>query len=227
MRPLLLILLLSPAVALADGKRDLDDGIAFYENLDTDRALYRLKAASTAKDLGPDDRAKAFLYLGMLKFELGKKDEASAAWTEAVKLKRDIAAPPGTSPVTIEALEEVRGSVKEEPGGAKETPPVEPPPPPPPPVEATPPPPPPPPPPVETAPPPNLDVPPPPPPEDENLTATTVPPDGGSNTWLWVGIGAGAAAVVAVVVVVAVVASGGSSSECETGGGGCLSVTFE
>ena len=49
------------AVAVADGKRDLEDGIAFYENLDTERALERLKAASQAKDLPKPDRAKAFL----------------------------------------------------------------------------------------------------------------------------------------------------------------------
>lgn len=200
--------------AWADGKRDLDDGIAFYENLDTDRALYRLTEASKADDLGPADRAKAFLYLGMLQFEIGNKQKAKAAWTEAVRLKRDIRAPEGTSPKTIEALDAVRASVQPaEPGGAKTSPP--------PPSAIAPPPP------TEVAPPPP-EVPPPPPPSSGGALTTTppAPAEGGSNTWLWVGIGAGAAAVVAGVVAVAVIASSGGS-ECEMGGGGCLVVTFE
>lgn len=203
--------------AWADGKRDLDDGIAFYENLDTERALHRLTQASEAEDLGRADRAKAFLYLGMLQFEIGNKDKARAAWARAVELEPSIQPPEGTSPKTIEALDAVRATAKtsEEPGGAKT-------PPPPPPPEVAPPPPPP-----EVSPPPPEVSPPPPPPTDGALTtAPPPPPESGSNTWLWVGIGAGAAAVVAAAVIIGVVASGGGS-ECEVGGGGCLAVTFQ
>jgi tetratricopeptide (TPR) repeat protein len=122
--------LLLARVASADGKRDLEDGIAFYENLDNERALERLKAASVAKDLDAAARAKAFLYLGMLEFETGDKGEAQKAWKQAFQLKRSIEIPSGTSPKTIEAIEAVRATVPEpgagtaggggvEPGGAK------------------------------------------------------------------------------------------------------------
>jgi hypothetical protein len=113
--------------AHADGKRDLEDGIAFYENLDNERALDRLKAASTAKDLDAAARAKAFLYLGMLQFETGDKNEAARSWKSAFQLKRAIEIPSGTSPKTIEAIEAVRSQMGEEgePGGAKKTVPPE------------------------------------------------------------------------------------------------------
>ena len=199
--------------AWADGKRDLEDGIAFYENLDTDRAMERLTRATTAPDLRPADQAKAFLYLGMLQFEIGSVSDAKKSWAEALRLERDIKVPDGTSPKTIEAIEEVRAKLAPIPGGPKTEPPppvYEPPggrdePPPPPPA---------------------VDVAPPPPPPVVDATASPAD-DGSSNTWLWVGIGAGAAAVVAVAVIVGVVvAGGGNGSECEMGGGGCLGVSF-
>jgi tetratricopeptide (TPR) repeat protein len=219
---LLILLSIAPTTALADGKRDLEDGIAFYENLDTDRAMERLTRATRATDLDAADKAKAFLYLGMLQFEIGSISDAKKSWTDALKLKRDIAVPEGTSPKTIEAIEEVRAKVAATPGGPK----VEPPPPsydppPPPPLGGEEPPPTP---PIDVAPPP-----PPPPPDEALVTETAPPPEGGTNTWLWVGIGAGAAVVVAVVIVVAVVVAkgGGNGSECDMGGGGCLGITFQ
>src|SRR5688572_24350025 len=163
----LLLALVLPGSARADGKRDLEDGIAFYENLDTDRAMERLTRATKASDLGPADRAKAFLYLGMLQFEIGGVSDAKKSWAEAIKLKRDIKAPDGTSPKTIEAIEDVRAKTPAVPGGPKVTPP----PPsydPPPPVDAPDEPPP----PVEVAPPPPPVVPPPPPPDEKQLVET-------------------------------------------------------
>jgi hypothetical protein len=97
-----------PLPAAADGKRDLDDGIAFYENLDTDRAIERLKSASEAKDLGPVERAKAFLYLGIVQFEVGKESEADGSWKRAYALDPKIAAPSGTSPKVVAALDKAR-----------------------------------------------------------------------------------------------------------------------
>lgn len=97
-----------PLPAAADGKRDLDDGIAFYENLDTDRAIERLKSASEAKDLGPAERAKAFLYLGIVQFEVGKESEADGSWKRAYALDPKIAAPGGTSPKVVSALDKAR-----------------------------------------------------------------------------------------------------------------------
>lgn len=194
--------------AFADGKRDLDDGIAFYENLDSDRALQRLTAASKAADLTPKERARAFLYLGMVQFENGARGDAEKAWKNAFELDRNVEVPRGTSPKAIEAIEAARATSrapgveetppvkKETPPGKKETPlpkvekPIE--------KQA---------PPVEKQP---------------DLTATApVEKDEGSSAWVW--IAAIGAVVVAGSVVGVLIATGGS--DCE-GGGGCVAVSF-
>jgi hypothetical protein len=200
-----LALLLAGGPAFADGKRDLEDGIAFYENLDTDRAIPRLTAASNAADLPKTERAKAFLYLGMLHYELGNGPESEAAWQKAFALYPTIKAPPGTSPKTVAALDGLRKK-----GGG-----TTPPPPPPPSIKVTPPPPP---------PPPPTELPPPPPPPLGSETAPPPVEEESSNTGLFIGLGLGAAAVAAGVVVLVLLAGGGG--DCE-GGGGCLAVTFQ
>jgi hypothetical protein len=194
--------------AYADGKRDLEDGIAFYENLDTDRAVERLSAASKAGDLPPKDRARAFLYLGMVHFENGERPNAEAAWKSAFELDKNVEVPKGTSPKTIEAIEAARATIARpaqqpvdetpEPGDK--------------PREAT----------------PELprvtDTPPIEEKKDPDLTATTTPQkpdDDDSSMWIWLGA-IGAAVVGAAVVGLVVATSGG---DCE-GGGGCVSVTF-
>lgn len=213
--------------ARADGKRDLEDGVAFYENLDTDRALERLAAASKASDLPPKDRARAFLYLGMVHFENGVRVDAEKAWKSAFELDKNVEVPKGTSPKTIEAIEASRSTsakppVKEttdEPGDRPKdnaTPDIN--------ANAqqqqtttsqqqttttqqetttT----------QQTT--------------DKNaeITSTQTPPethtDDSSSTWII--IAAIGAAVVGAAVIGLVVATGGS--DCE-GGGGCASVTF-
>lgn len=197
--------------AYADGRRDLEDGIAFYENLDTERAIERLKAASRATDLDAPARAKAFLYLGMLLFETGDKPGADQAWHDAFSLRRTVEVPPGTSPKTIQAIERARASGS---AAASETstPAIEPalpdaqagrvvaprsstsavalaP--------------------VETAPP----------------GGTTG--EGAIPTWLLIG-GIGAAVVGAAVAVIVVFAhsSGSGSGACSASGGGCITVNF-
>ncbi len=207
----------APATAFADGQILLEDGIAFYESLDIDRAKARLAAAAVAEDLGPKDRAKAYLYLGMLHFDLGSTAEANSAFEKALALDYKVVPPAGTSPKTVAALDAVKKRVgagsTPEPGGVRPAPP----PPPPPPTEAAPPPPPPPPP--EASPPP----PPPPPPPGGMTAEAPLTPDEGVSPWVWVGVGA--AAVAATVVIIALVA-GGSGSDCP-GDGGCLAVSFE
>lgn len=204
----------APATALADGKILLEDGIAFYESLDIDRAKARLAAAAVAEDLGPKDRAKAYLYLGMLHFDLGSTAEANGAFEKALALDYTIVAPAGTSPKTVAAIDAVKkrvgagGTPEVEPGGVRPAPP--------PPTDAAPPPPPPPP---EAAPPP----PPPPPPPGGMTAEAPITGDEGVSPWVWVGVGAGA--VAATVVIIALVA-GGSGSDCP-GDGGCLAVSFE
>lgn len=99
-----------PLAALADGKRDLDDGIAFYENLDTERAIERLRSAARADDLGPPDRARAFMYLGIVLYETGKERDAEVGWQSAFSLHAKVAIPAGTSPKIVQAIEKVRSS---------------------------------------------------------------------------------------------------------------------
>lgn len=185
-----------PAPAYADGRRDLEDGIAFYENLDTDRAVERLQAASTASDLPAKDRARAFLYLGIVQFEVGKEREAQSAWHQGFALDRSISAPPGTSPKVIQALEKARSSAP------KSLPPSEPVPGEPAPGEAK-----------------QL-----PGPAEPNLTDPGPPPagdDDGPSWLLWTGVGVGAVALAGLTIFL--VTRGGS--ECE-GGGGCALVTL-
>lgn len=186
--------------ALADGQRDLEDGIAFYENLDLERARERLEAAAAASDLSSGGRARAFLYLGMLEFELGDAAAADAAWLKAFGLDKSAAAPDGTSPKTIAAMDAVRAKAQPLP--------------PPPTITVAPPPP------THTEPPasPPLEaVTPAPPPEDD---------DGGTSPWLWVGIGAGVAVVGGVVAGVLLAGRGGAEGECGPTGGGCLDVVI-
>ena len=200
---MLLACLVVAGPAWADGKRDLEDGIAFYENLDSERAKPRLEAASVATDLSSRDRARAHLYLGLLHFELGRTDEATRAVGTALGLDPKVAIPDGTSPKTIEFVRSI-------PARASEAPP-------PPPVVAGPPP----------APPP---APPTLAPPTQALVASPLPPpeDEDGSPWLIVGIVGGALAV-GVVVLAIVLAAGGDTAaetECATGGGGCLEVTF-
>ncbi|CAN0514149.1 unnamed protein product, partial [Laminaria digitata] len=106
-----LVLAVSTA-AWADAARDLGDGIAFYENLDLERARPRLVAAAQAANLDVTSRARAFMYIGLLEFELGNRAEAEAAWTSAFQLHHEAKVPEGTSPKTITALEAVRVRTK-------------------------------------------------------------------------------------------------------------------
>ena len=214
--------------AQADGKRDLEDGIAFYDALDTVRAQTRLEAAVRAWDLGPSDRARAFVYLGMLAYELGRSGDAKSAWQAALTLDPDRRPPRGTSPKIISAFERVRRTLPDPPppvpaqdapppGRARVGPPgVSPPPPP------------------RVVPPPKVAAPPPPlpprvapPPPDATRLVTapsTEDEDDGVSPWLWVGIGGAAVAVAAAVLVVVLADGGGADSECAQGDGGCVLV---
>ena len=220
------------APAWADGRRDLEDGIAFYDALDYQRAKIRLQSAARAWDLGLTDRAKAFVYLGMLAFELGEKRSARNAWRSATVLDADQRPPSSSSPKIIDAFDRVQGAMPDPlpplpeqdppPPGfrprveapAPETPPIvdEAPEPPSPPVEAAPP--------VIRRPPPPR-APPPPlvlPPEQIQMAE-----DDGTSPWLWVGIG-GAAVAAAATVLVILLASGDDGGACEQGAGGCVVV---
>ncbi|MFO0724797.1 MAG: hypothetical protein U1E65_13535 [Myxococcota bacterium] len=198
-----------PVPAFADGKRDLDDGIAFYENLDTDRAIERLKSAAEAKDLGPADRSKAQMYLGIVQFEVGKEFEADTAWKRAFALDPKIAAPSGTSPKVLAAIEKARAKGG---GSSAEVTPVSPSP--------------------KPSPSPSLKPSPTPSPSPDltpaiDATPAVVPPEekkdeGGGSGWLiWGGIGLGVAAAAAVTIIL-VATSGGPCAS-----GGCASVRVQ
>lgn len=202
-----LVLTVSTA-AWADGARDLGDGIAFYENLDLERARPRLMAATQAPDLDVASRARAYMYIGLLDFELGNRAKAEAAWTSAFQLHHEAKVPEGTSPKTITALEAVRAKTKALPA------------PPPPPVVT-----------IKPTPTPDPDPQPPLAPEPAvqppppALVAPLIPEEEeGSSAGLWIGIGAGALAV-AGAVVLGVLLAGAEDAECPRGGGaGCLTV---
>lgn len=102
----------APTSVWADGKRDLEDGIAFYENLDADRAEQRLAAALGASDLSKRDRARAAMYLGLVHYENGKESAAEKAWRQAFALDGAVEAPRGTSPKIVAAIEKVRRTAK-------------------------------------------------------------------------------------------------------------------
>ncbi len=216
-----------PLAALADGKRDLEDGIAFYENLDTERAIERLRSAARADDLGAPDRARAFMYLGIVLYETGKERDAEVGWQSAFQLHGKVAIPAGTSPKIVQAIEKARASAGRapkpsatpapSPTPSPSTPPIstpdrprvspEPSPSPPPLtspyVDSTPP--------IDAAP--VLVEPAPPPPEDDD--------EGGVPGWLiWTGIGA---AVIGGSVAAILIATSGPS--CERGA--CLLVDLQ
>ncbi|MEL7371430.1 MAG: tetratricopeptide repeat protein [Myxococcota bacterium] len=215
-----------PSSAQADGQRDLDDGIAFYNALDTDRAQSLLQAASRAWDLKPVERAQAYLYLGMLSYELGRSGAAARLWQVALVLDANQSPPSNASPKILRAFARARRTMPTPP---PKVPRQDPPPPgvqktpePPAPKATSPTPPP---------PPSALDLSAPPPPPDTprvdlgTPTSTQQSDEEGGTPWLWVGLGG--AAVAAGVAVLVVVLAGGSeaSSECAQGGGGCVTVT--
>lgn len=104
-----------PLSSQAGGQRDLDDGIAFYENLDTDRALERLTAAGNASDLNANKRAIAWMYVGVIHFELGDKNAAKIAWTTCFSIDAKAKAPDGISPKMVEAVTLARVEAKSNP----------------------------------------------------------------------------------------------------------------
>lgn len=192
-----LIALTVAPVARADGPSDLKKGITFYEDLNLDRARIFLNRAAKAEDLSAADRARAYLYLGLLEFDLGRRKAAEAAWLRAFQWDPRIQAPKGISPKTRAAFEMARTRAP--------PPKIAPPPPPEPPRVSTPPP----------EPPPAVQVTPPPPVIETN--------EDGVSPWLWVGVGTGAA-IIAGVVAGILLSSSDETSACAEGGGGCILV---
>lgn len=177
----------APRRAAADGKKDFQEGVAAYEDLDTDKAVEKFKSAVKSADLPNGDKALAYLYLGMVEFESGREKEAYDWWKKGFALDPNAQAPKGTSPKTISALEAAREDAASKP--ATPTPPIGKPPS------------------VEPQPPGPQVTPPPAAPEEEKK---------GVPGWvLWGGIGA--AAVIGGVVAAVVIASGGGACNGDGG----------
>lgn len=91
-----------------NGTQALARGIEAYEDLETEAALRYLRRAVQAEDLDPPSRAKAYLYIGLLRFEEGEKVAASRAFTAALRLDPEVAVPEGVSPKTRAQFSAVR-----------------------------------------------------------------------------------------------------------------------
>jgi hypothetical protein len=205
-----------PLTGLASGQRDLDDGIAFYENLDTDRALERLTLAANASDLDAKSRAKAWMFVGVIHFELGEKPKASKAWKTCFGLDAASQAPDGISPKMLEAITIARVEAKSSPSPAITTDPKDAGP-----KDGG----------VTKAKTPTKE------PADKLPVVTSKPPDpdepsgalnifGPNFDWvLWGSVGGGVAA--AVIVTVIVIALNTGSNECPEESGGCIIVTYK
>ncbi len=84
-----------------------------YQGLEYERALEQVKRARTVTAGVADDAAIA-RYEGVLLYELGKKDEALAAFREALYLEPDGGLPLKVSPKIADAFETIRAAVKKE-----------------------------------------------------------------------------------------------------------------
>jgi len=210
----ILVLMLSlPMTSFANGQRDLDDGIAFYENLDTDRAIERLIKAGNATDLDAKNKGKAWMYVGVIHFELGDRDEAKKAWSKCFSIDSQAKAPDGISPKMVEAITMARMNSKSNPtpniDSKKDADPKE--------GGVT-----------KPKDDPKKDklpgVEPKPADPDESSGLTSI--FGPDFDWvLWGSVGGGVA--VAAIVTVVVIALNSNSNECQQEGGGCVLITYK
>ena len=84
-----------------------------YQTLEYERAIEQLKRARAASSGVADDAAIA-RYEGVVLFDMGKRDDALAAFREALYLEPDAALPLKVSPKISEAFEAARVKVKRE-----------------------------------------------------------------------------------------------------------------
>jgi tetratricopeptide (TPR) repeat protein len=84
-----------------------------YQTLEYERALEQLKRARAASSGVADDAAIA-RYEGVVLFDMGKRDDALAAFREALYLEPDATLPLKVSPKISEAFEAARVKVKRE-----------------------------------------------------------------------------------------------------------------
>ncbi len=110
-----LLLLAGTALAqdLSDVQRYLLSASRLYQGLEYERALEQLKRAKSVA-VGVSDDAVIDRYEGIVLFDLGKREEALAAFKEALLLEPDGVLPIKVSPKITEAFEATRVKVKKE-----------------------------------------------------------------------------------------------------------------
>lgn len=86
----------------------LSQAKAFYQALDYERCLKRLKRAGTLK-LSEPERAEVALYQGLCGASLGQSKAARKSFQRALELDPELQLPLGTSPRIVELYEEVGG----------------------------------------------------------------------------------------------------------------------
>ena len=109
---LLLVLLTTPAFAQsAEVKKYFNTAITLYENLEYEKALKQLKAA-TAKAKGPDDEAKIALLEGVVLADMGREEKALTAFKTAFSVDLEAKLPVEVSPKVQAVAEKARANVR-------------------------------------------------------------------------------------------------------------------
>jgi tetratricopeptide (TPR) repeat protein len=109
---LLLVLLTTPAFAQsAEVKKYFNTAITLYENLEYEKALKQLKAA-TQKAKGPDDEAKIALLEGVVLADMGREEKALTAFKTAFSVDLEAKLPVEVSPKVQAVAEKARANVR-------------------------------------------------------------------------------------------------------------------
>jgi tetratricopeptide (TPR) repeat protein len=89
----------------------LDEAVAAYESFEYQKALDLLQRIERRGDLPATQRARVQLYIGLVRFTLGDRQQAERDFARAIEADPDIAAPEDTSPKIVEVIERVRQRV--------------------------------------------------------------------------------------------------------------------
>lgn len=112
-RALVLVLLLAPTAALADGAATLESARRSYQQLRYDEAAALLEGALEGGALAAAEREEALLLAGILGVIRGDDDVAREHFRELLEQAPDTTLPAGLSPKITRVFEEVRASVVE------------------------------------------------------------------------------------------------------------------
>ncbi len=103
--------MLVPGGAVAGEDALFWQGRELYQNLEFEKAIGLLDKALTAESSSARERAGIYAYLGLCHFHLGDEARARAAFSEGLRLDRDLIIPEMTSPKIVAALEEERAKL--------------------------------------------------------------------------------------------------------------------